>query len=201
MCAGVIIATYGFVIHNNWTEDIMGLLRIFRDWASQFYADPKAFCDVEGFSVEIEKKDGVLLTSKPKDDETAVARDASIGSYYEVSVKSDGTNPEYPASEKPWVQRFTVGAGGNKGFGFVGGASYIPEGARWTRFILAEEYDDAKTPPMGKWMPAHHTVLLRGFYKDDDGRENSMAIGGWVRKSETESPEWKAAARSPVTYI
>ncbi len=155
--------------------------------------EPKAVCKVAGFDISIEKKEGILLTTQGE------GKDASEGFYYEVSVTKDGSNPEYPASEKPWKQRYTVGL--SKGVGIVGSAAFIPQGCRWTRFELIEEFDDAKTPPMGKWMPPHHSVVVCGHYVDAKGNKSDMKIGGWVRKSERESPQWKAAARSSVTWM
>lgn len=160
---------------------------------------PVVLSKVDGFSITLEKKDGVLLTSTPKDDPDAKPKDVSMDSYYELTVTVDGSNVEYPAEDKPSKYRYTI-LKGDGGFGFTGGVSYIPQGARWIKFELVEEFDGAKEPPMGKWMPPHHHVLLRAHYRDASGQVNSVGLGGWVRKSEREAPEWRAAAMSPVTY-
>jgi len=164
--------------------------------------EPAAVSKVDGFSIALEKKQGVLLTSKPKDKPDAESKPASVDSYYQVSVTVSGENPEYPATDKPWTHRYTTGLKGDDGYGFVGGVSYIPYDAQWTGFELVEEFDEARRPPdFGKWMPPHHTVMLRAHFIDVSGRPNSMAVGGWVRKSEKESEAWKMAASSPVTYF
>lgn len=170
----------------------MRLLNKFKDkvWPERM---PKAVCKVGGFKVELEKKDGALLKSG--------GQDASADHYYEVRAHVTGENPDYPAREEPLRYLFTVGISGS-GFGAVGGAMFCPAGHRWNRFELVEEFeDDRKTRPSGKWMPPHHSVKVRAYYHDEQGRENYMAIGGPVRKSERETPEWEAAVRSPKMFM
>lgn len=163
--------------------------------------EPKAVSKVPGFSVSLEKKDGVLLTFKPEDETNTEKKDASVDYYYEVSVDVDGSNPEYPAEDKPWKHTYTVALESDSGQGLTGGTSYISQGARWTGFELVEEFDDAKNLPMGKRMPPHHTVMLRSHFRDANGHDTSMAIGSWIRKSERETPQWEAAVRSPVIWM
>lgn len=156
---------------------------------------PSAVSKVKGFSITVEKKEGVLLTSKKGDQKVP----ASEADYYEVTVNVDGSNPEYPASEKPYVRAFTTALQKNW-VGMTGGVSYIPDGARWTGFELIEVYDKCEEPPMGKWMPAHHRVDLIAHYQDALSCPQRISYGAWVRKSDLESPAWKAAANSPITY-
>lgn len=161
---------------------------------------PQVINLAEGFEVSIERKEGVLLTSTPKDEPDAEPKDASVDYYFEVSVRPDGSNPEYPAQDEPSKYRYTVLSEQKGAYGLMGGTKYIPAGARWTHFELVEEFDEAKQPPIGKWMPPHHHVSLRAHYQEADGKQNSMSGSSWVRKSERESTEWQMAAMSPVTY-
>lgn len=170
----------------------MRLLNKFKDrvWPERM---PKALCNVNGFQVELEKKDGALLKSG--------GEDASADHYYEVRVHVTGENPEYPAREEPLKYRFTVGKPGC-GLGMTGSVMFCSAGHRWNRFELVEEFEDPRiTRPMGKQMPPHHNVMVRGYYHDEEGRESSMAVGGLVRKSELETPQWKAAERSSTMWL
>lgn len=170
-------------------------------WPSRAPAEPTVINLMDGFEISIERKEGVLLTSKSKNEPEAESRDASVDYYFEVSVRPDGSNPEYPAQDKPSKFRYTVLSEEQGSYGLMGGTKYIPAGARWTHFELVEEFDDAKVPPMGKWMPPHHHVSLRAHYQEADGTQNNMSGSSWVRKSERESDAWRAAAMSPVTYM
>lgn len=158
-----------------------------------FTGMPSAVSKVNGFTVTVEKKQGVLLTSKPKDaPEGTEGTPASVDEYYEVTVNITGKNPEYPASEKPWTARFTTllpRMGGS--FGFNGGACYVPDGAKFTRFEVREEFNDGRHT-IGHRLPPHHSVMVYGYYRTAEGRESRMGVGGgWIRKSEREAPNFR----------
>ncbi|MCB9991055.1 MAG: hypothetical protein H6867_06710 [Rhodospirillales bacterium] len=165
---------------------------------------PKAVTKVKGFTIDVEKKQGVLLTSTPKDRPDAQPQAASADYYYEVSITPNGKNREYPAQDKPWKARFTIGADDKSGYGFASGAALIPRGAEWTRFELVEDFDDGKPTASGSYriMPPHHYIMLRAHFRDARGRDTKMALGGqWVRKSETETEAWQAALKKPVRHF
>ena len=174
----------------------MKLSKLMTRAAAAFAKGPTAVSKVKGFSIDVEEKQGVLLTSTV--DETV--HPASEDKYYEVTVNVDGSNPEYPASDKPYVRAFTIALQRNS-MGFNGGVSYTSKGNRWTKFELVEVHDKSEVPPMGKWMPPHHRVDLVAHYKDAQSKSQKMSMSAWVRKSDRESAAWQAAARSPVTYI
>lgn len=179
----------------------MGLVSALRR-LSYYGHDPKVVNRVEGFDVCLETIERVLLTRK--DEATGQDKPASIGQYFEVAVRPNGQNPEYPAQPDSSHFRFTRLADRTEnGMGFMGSTGYLPNAAIYTQFELVEEFDDGKPKGifMGKLMPPHHSVMLRAHFIDADGRKSQCAMGGWVRKSERESPEWRMAASSPVTYF
>ena len=153
----------------------------------------QVICDVHGFEAVLSLKGGVLLT------EQETGHPASADYYYEVSLRPTGENPEYPAKETPSVMRYTVGRG--QGLGIIGGTGYIPEGSVFTAFTLREEFDDGKNT-MGRRMPPHHSVMLRAAFTNvATGHSSSMAMGGWVRRSETETRAWQNALGSRVMWF
>lgn len=182
----------------------------FRNWLSRQQvpkplftgdSDPDIVSEVRGFVVSLERKEGTLLHEKNDSLPFEKLKPACEGSYYEVSVRATGENEEYPADKEPSVYRYTVLLCDSAGYSK--GVQFIPNGYRWTKFRLVEEFNDGTPPGFGKKMPPHHCVMLRADYQaaTGNGRELSMGIGGWVRKSERESPTWEKALRSPVTYI
>ena len=99
------------------------------------------------------------------------------------------------------IVRCTVGLG--SGYGVIGNTCYLPAGSRYTGFEVYENYHDGTLKPghMGRRLPAHHSVMLRLRYEDEKGEKQDMSVGGWVRKSETQRPEWQSALHSPVLYM
>ena len=135
-------------------------------------AEPKAKSKVHGFTVSVEKKEGGMLTSRPKGQPEVETRPASENFYYEVIVQSTGENREYPKDENPMVNLFTVGLEEGAS-GYVGGVSYLPAGSRYTGFKIKEDIEDNL-----------HSVPLHAYFKDASGAKGEMAIGDWTRTSE-----------------
>lgn len=174
----------------------MKLSQLITRTAAAFRKGPIAISKVDGFSIDVKEKQGVMLTSTVNDEKLPASEDT----YYEVTVNVDGSNPEYPAREKPYVRAFTIALERGTS-GFAGGVSFTSKGNRWTKFELVEVHDKSEEPPMGKWMPPHHRVDLVAHYRDAQRKPQKMSMSAWVRKSDRESAAWQAAARSPVTYI
>ena len=164
--------------------------------------EPRAVSSLDGFSITLEKRPGVLLTSTPQGNPDAEPRPESQDYYYEVTVKHTGNSPEYPANAELRHQ-YTVALGSSSYGGTIGPVSYLRPGGRWLRFEVLEAYYDGKMRPgmMGKQMPAHHYVALRGCYRDEKGRESHQEIGIFVPKSTLESDAWRMAASSPITCM
>lgn len=148
---------------------------------------------VKGFHATLEKMDGALLT------ERGARKPASENHYYVVSVISDGANPDYPAMDKPEKYHFTVGLQGT-GTGFTNGVCFAPAGSKFTGFRLTEELDDGRNT-IGHRLASHHAVGINAIYKTEDGRTNFMRIGGWVRKSDRESPAYQSSLQNRVEYF
>lgn len=165
---------------------------VFKSVAAVLGFGPQAICRVEGFDLAVEKKNGVLLTANG-------GEPASEDSYYEVKIRPNGDNPEYPACDAASVQRYTVGLPGS-GTGYVNGVGYAPAGSKFQNFELVESFDDGRHT-IGHRMPPHHSVMLRANFRDAAGRATHIALGGWVRKSETETSAWKNAQKNPVMWI
>lgn len=165
--------------------------------------EPQLTVAVPGFEGSVSLEQGVLLTSTPRDNPDAEKQDASVGDYYEISIRPTGENPEYPEQEKPSVYRVTRLLPDHDSTGFAGSTMFMPNQAKILGFRLVEEFDDGEPKGifMGKLMPPHHSVMLQVHFRDADGRKTHMAVGGWVRRSERESPAWRAAASCPVTYF
>ncbi len=162
--------------------------------------EPIAESKILGFNVSMKKKEGILLNVANQNDPDAPKMPAVEDTYYEIQVDATGENPEYPQKTSSFV--FTVAASNDMGSGYANGVSFIPAKARFTTFLLAEEFDDGKkTPSMGKRMPPHHMVMLTAHFRNSDDKENYVGIGMAVRKSERESDAWYLAMRCPVTYM
>lgn len=164
---------------------------LFKSAAAALGIGPQAICRVDGFDLSIEKKGGVLLSSG--------GQPASEDAYYEVQIRANGDNPEYPATEKASVQLYTVGLS-ERGIGMVNSVGFVPAGSTFKRFELVEEFDDGRNT-MGHRMPPHHSVMLQAHFRDASGKASKIAMGGWVRKSETETSAWKQAQSNPTMWI
>lgn len=172
----------------------MDIFKAFRRAASALNPfSVSAKSKVKGFDVTLEKVEGHLLTEKGTD------KPASENHYYVVSVASDGSNPEYPATEKLSKYHFTVGLA-DSGMGYTNGVCFVPAGSKWTRFEVVEKFDDCKNT-MGHRLAPHHAVGVLAYYKDAQGRESNMQIGGWIRKSDKESAAFKSALQNRTFYI
>ncbi len=165
-------------------------------------SEPVAVPTLSGFEVAIEKKEGVLLKGHPKD-EPEKEVDLSIPEYYDVSVRATGENPDYPAQEEARHFRFTTTIPDYNAMGFNGGVNYIPDGNKYVKFEMVENFDDMRGPRMGPIrgteFPPHHRATLRAVFKAHaQDEEQSMELGLQVRKSEKDSQRWKDAESSPI---
>lgn len=176
--------------------------------------EPQAVSLVPGFTIAVQKKDGITLSVIQKSKPDAKPEPVTENTYYEVTVTATGENPEYPAQETPVKNKFSVSLPGNKSIfsapdleyindGSKNSVCLVPSGSRFVGFKLVEAFDNGKQPPtIGKWMPAHHYVVLQATYLEKDGHESTMGTGiGQIRKSEKDSEEWKKAAESRTTYL
>ena len=164
--------------------------------AFQTSAEPKARTMVAGFTVTVEKKNADLLHSNTE--ESLDLNPTTNGSYFEVTVKPNGQNAEYPETE-PMKCYFAIGQ--NTAVGYNNGVNIIPKGSIYKAFTVYEDFDDGKIRGMfiGRRRPPHHTIMLKAEFKHVDGHTSHMAIGnGLVRKSEMESDAWKASDNNPI---
>lgn len=161
---------------------------------------PEVQLSVKGFEASLILKEGVLLTGSKKD-KPGEKVNLSEPTYYEISIRPTGENPEYPAREKPFIVPCTVTTPDYPCSGMNGNTMFIPAGGKYTKFELLEEFDDMRGPRMGPMrgteFPPHHRVTLKADYKDENGRRGQWSAGFVARKSEMESRAWKDAASSP----
>ena len=150
---------------------------------------------MDGFEVHLEEKQGVSLSRYAENGEEVPD---TPDRYYEVSVRSTGENPEYPAHENPLVIKLTHKFEKVKR-GISGDTMYIPEDSRWTGVKLVEEdYDSDAVYISNKRLPNHKRVLLQAHFQEENGSKGHMDVGQWVRKSDQETEGWRAAMSSPV---
>lgn len=170
---------------------------LFKSAAAMMGAGPQAICRVDGFDFSMEQKQGVLLTTKLDSEDES--RPASTDSYYEIKIRPNGDNPEYPAADNASTHYCTIGLEG-VGSGFVNSTIFAPAGSTMKNFELVEEFNDGRHTT-GHRMPPHHSVMLRMHFQDAQGEKSSIGVGSWVRKSERESPAWKTASQCRIEYI
>ncbi|MFA5592311.1 MAG: hypothetical protein WC989_03240 [Micavibrio sp.] len=163
--------------------------------------------NVKGFEATLEKKDGVLLHYKAEN-EGSEKKPASIGSYYEVTVRSTGENPDYPESEKPVKMKLTKSL--DRGMGFSGNTSFVSSDIAITKIVVEEKYssgDPVKEGIMGAYpsipYPPHHTAHVSVYGVGSDNKEYKvLGAGLMTRKSDMEKPEWERAKNSPtINYL
>lgn len=158
---------------------------------------PEVVVNIPGFRMTAEKKEGVLLTSRPKDDPEAEGKPASEDSYYEVIITSTGNNAEYPEPDKEYKARFTTAL--SQAAGFVGGANFVSVGHKPFKFELAEDFFDATKPYMGRATVSHHTLTLTAHFRNAEGEITKTSMGYAVRKSD--KPVVEAMRGCPVNYF
>lgn len=170
----------------------MNIKQIFKTVTNKvvdYLQKPTVKCKVKGFDFSVEKKH----VPDPANDNENI-------SYYELSVRANGQNPEYPEDKEPTICRYSIGLNNEQRNAIGNNHSQMPDG-RWIKFELTETFSNSNTAYIGKKMPPHHTVMINAHYKRNDGSSSRMGSGRWIRKSELESPAWKKAKNKRGTYI
>lgn len=157
----------------------MSLTRKFREWKDP----PQPTSSIAGFTLSMEKKDGVMTPSGEE-------------GYYSVVMHRKGTNPEYPGvsnvqfyfghARKDMVMRGNCHTDTN--------VMYLKHDCRYTGFEIVEDINPAGPQRYINNVPEHHAVKLKVHYADGKGQaEHALrVVEGWVRKSELEAPAWDA---------
>lgn len=107
---------------------------------------PKAKSNLAGFTVKVERKEGCILRSRPKDSpEDTPYTDSGVGGYFEVTVDYDGSNPLYPtAKQGARVVCQLTNSLQEAGFSMINGLYAHPAGTIFTRVEIEEAYEDWK---------------------------------------------------------
>jgi hypothetical protein len=140
---------------------------------------PITISHVKGFNIEVERKDGCILRSRPEKSATDVPY-TDIGSdwYFEVRVTYDGLNPDYRGARGPWKRLLTNAQRASDGFGMVGNIDYRPPDERFSRIEIFEEFEDYKGYEcFGDFPTPDHIVWLKIYTVDARGHESSFQSG------------------------
>lgn len=169
----------------------MSLSRKFKEWTTQ----PHAVSKVYGFTVSLTKRSGALLKNP------LAAGGMTDNSYYEVTLQSNGRNPEYPHGESR-VFRFTHAV--KDGYALDepcrkgGDVAYLAHDRQFIAFELVEEKAPPVTQVSGKETPGYHALKLKMIYLGKDGLEKQATfdVKDWVRQSDMHAVEGGAEAAS-----
>jgi hypothetical protein len=105
-------------------------------------SEPTAVSTVKGFDITIEKKEGTLLFLAQNDTSGEPQTPYSANFYYEVSVRSTGENPAYPADKTPAIYRCTTALTTDEtSIGIKGNVTIVPGGSHFTQFKVIEVRD------------------------------------------------------------
>lgn len=147
---------------------------------------PAAASGVKGFSISVTCKEGCVLRSGPKGSpDGAPYADAGVDEHFEVDVRYDGSNLDYPGSAKgPWTFRLTNTLKGAE-CGMIGGTVYEPPGSRFEKVEIAEKFEDHRNT---EWLGSYYErpspeyiVWMRITARRADGRESGFSVGLMTR--------------------
>lgn len=129
--------------------------------------------------------------------------DPSVGFHYKVTITPDGTNPDYPDTDKKLVHYFTVAARSD-GFAMNGSLSCIAQGSKWVKFVLKEEISDpVGNKAMGAYkpVPPHRIAQLQAIAKGTDGKRHcAISMSAHINQSDYNSPAYQNALKSPIIH-
>lgn len=165
------------------------LVNLFKSAAALLGAGPQTICRIDGFDFTVTRKQGEIWTGKAETDTP----------YYEIKIRPNGDNAEYPAGDEA-VYRCVEAQTERTGYGFAGGTMIVPARATIKSFELKESFDDGRHTT-GHRMPPHHGVNLHIHFQTAAGEKSSLGMGKWVRQSDRETPAWETAMRSRIEYI
>lgn len=156
----------------------MTLKTLFRAAAAHLFGGPVVQKKIDGFDVSLDRQDNGCFVFR---------------------IRANGQNPEYPAQDEPVLMSFrrkeNPGSGTTKAM--QGPEVTVHNSARYVGFELVEVFNNGKDF-VGRYTPDHHGVILRADIVYADGQTGSAAMGGWVRKSDQEKPDWKKLGRGPM---
>jgi hypothetical protein len=140
---------------------------------------PSTISRVPGFTIEVERKDGCILRSRPENSADDVPY-TNIGNdwYLEVRVTYDGSNRDYRGVRGPWKRLMTNALRKDSGFGMVGSMDYRPPDERFIRIEIVEEYEDYRNVECFGGIPIpDHIVWLKVYSLDKQHQEQCFSIG------------------------
>jgi len=145
---------------------------------------PRTKSHLAGFTVQVERKEGCILQSRPKDSpEDTPYSDSGVDGYFEVTVDYDGSNPLYPkAKQGSRVVCQLTNSLKEGGFSMVNGMYAHPAGTVFTRVEIEEKYEDWKDADSfgfrgGRPLP-EYVAWLRMYVKGpNDERDYASGTG------------------------
>ena len=147
---------------------------------------PETISSVSGFTIEVERKEGCILRSRPKDAADDVPyTDIGFDWHLEVTVKYDGTNPKYPNDEpRHWKQLLANARLKSMGKGIVGGVNYCRPDERFDLIEVVEEIELYQNCDMifgGRRPFPEHVVWIRVHTCEKNGRRSYTGQGIMTR--------------------
>ena len=137
---------------------------------------------MSGFHVEIKRKDGCVLRSRPKDssDKTPY-KDSGVDEHFEVTVTYDGSNPDWTdpkLSNKKHVFCLTNALSKDSGSGFMGSVHYFSPNAIFQKITISEKYEDWKDAEiMGSGFPEPEYIVWVGIKAKSKTKEEITCPG------------------------
>ncbi len=170
----------------------------FENVSSNIGAPVELSVNVSGIQVSFNKRNGVLLRDAKFD------KDASEGSYYEISIQTDGSNPDYPHRDRPFLYKFTQLTEENM-FGAWGSIIGIQKGQTLSKIIVGEEVvddvADRQKPgymgPIKMPRPIHHQLSLSVETIDSSGKVHKGPMIGLITRLSDQTEQYLSAVRSP----
>ncbi len=133
---------------------------------------------VQGFSIEVTKKEGCLLQTPSSESEgvTIPSKNVAPPHHLEAVVTYDGSNPLYPNKPRSWTF-FLTETTTNVGEGVMGGVYFLPPNQTFCRIEVVEEYEQAGMDDFGNRWQAHHMVWVRLFSQGTRGMQQGTSTG------------------------
>ena len=141
---------------------------------------PKTQSFVGGFSIGVERKNGCVLRSRPKDSPEGTSyTDIGVDEHFEVTVTYDGSHPLYRNVKKGPRMYLLTTSKEKSGLGFAGAVHYYPLGSKFEKVEVREEYEDWRGADcFGRGRPGpEHVVWLVITVKTPDRNQGPLKVG------------------------
>ena len=140
---------------------------------------------------------------------------ALTGSYYVLTMRATGENPDYPADLTPIRKVFAEFMTNDRSLDdkeHANGGSEWSAKSRYTHFEVFEDFTEGTVDADGMNVPAHHRIGLKGISRSALDRtleiegikiqcisntgysSSTLFPDGWVRVRDQETPEYRAYA-------